>query len=455
MSEKSSGKASLAKKLGRVGILIFALVAGVAIVAFFVSRLEAPERISATENQRAVQVMQVVPTSFSVQASGFGTAQPERTWSAISNVKGRVIFRHDDLESGEILKEGTLLLQTDPIVYELGIREAEAEIASVVAEIEQLKQEGVNAASLLNLEEQRLVLSQTSLERTRSLVASGSVPQSSLDTQLRATLAQRQAVQGLTNQQNIIPIQLSRLDAQKERVLAKLEQVQSDLSDTKIFAPFDIRISEVKVEEFQYINPGQLLLSGDGISASEVVLQVPMQDLRGVLNEVEGQSGGSEQGPGELNISGIEAQVKLVGDEQSWGAQVVRIANGIDPATRTVRVVLRVEQPNSFSNPISNPPLPKGMFVEGILQTRMRAPQLVVPQSAIHQGWVYLLNAESRLERVQVQTLLQQNGMAVIEGGLEGGEYVIINDLVPAISGMLLSATTLDGEVIGMAGDTQ
>ncbi|HHB82899.1 MAG TPA: efflux RND transporter periplasmic adaptor subunit [Devosia sp.] len=451
MNKKASGKISPAKKLGRIAILLFALVAGVAIVAFFVSRLEAPERVSAEENRRAVQVMQVGPTPFSVQASGFGTAEPEHTWSAISNVKGRVIFVHDDLESGEILREGTLLLQTDPSFYELGIREAEAEIASVDAEIEQLRQEAVNAAGLLDLEQQRLVLSETSLERTRSLVASGSVPQSSLDTQLRATLAQRQAVQGLINQQNIIPIQLNRLEAQKERVLAKLEQVQSDLSDTRIYAPFDMRISEVEVEKFQYINPGQRLFSGDDIDASKVVLQVPMQDLRRVLNEVEGQNQGSD----ELNISGIEAQVKLVGDEQSWEAQVVRIANGIDPATRTVRVVLRIEQPGQSFDPNSNPRLPKGMFVQGVLQIQMRDPQIVVPQSAIHQGWVYLVNSESRLERVQVRTLLQQNGMAVIEHGLEGGEYVILDDLVPAISGMALSATTLDGETLNGLGDTQ
>ncbi|MCF6301690.1 MAG: efflux RND transporter periplasmic adaptor subunit [Devosiaceae bacterium] len=446
-----SKKISLGKKLGRIVILLVALGAGVGSIAFFVSRLEPPARVAAAENLRAVQVMQVEPVSFSVQASGFGSAVPEQTWSAISNVKGRVVFRHENLESGEILEQGSLLLQTDPIVYELGIREAEAEIASVVAEIEQLKQEVVNADSLLDLEQQRLALSETALERTRSLMASGSVPQSSLDTQLRATLAQRQAVQGLINQQTIIPIQLNRLDAQKERVLAKLEQVQSDLEDTNIYAPFDMRISEVNVEEFQYVNPGQVLFSGDDIAASEIVLQVPMQDLRRVLNEIGDELGSSE----ELNISGIEAGVKLVGDDQSWDAQVVRIANGIDVATRTVQVVLRVEQPGSSSDLNSNPPLPKGMFVEGVLQAQMKYPQLVVPQGAIHQGWVYLVDEQSRLERREVTVLFQQNGMAVIAEGLEGGEYVILDDLVPAISGMLLEARTLDGKTINAAGEAQ
>ncbi len=206
--------------------------------------------------------------------------------------------------------------------------------------------------------------------------------------------------------------------------------VELDLEDTKVFAPFDLRVSDVKVETHQYINPGQVLFSGDSIETAEVILQVPMQDLRRVLTEV--PSDGDE-----LNIALLDARVQLVDQSQTWDADVIRIANGIDPATRTVRVVLSITQPQDMENPHDNPSLPKGMYVEGALRIDSD-PLLVIPQEAIHEGWVYLVDADNRLERRQVEVSFRQDDMAVILSGLDAGDIVILDDIVPAISGILL-----------------
>ena len=423
-------KTPVKTKLTRILIILVSLAVGVAIVANFVKNKQPPERIPYVEAERAVLVIETAKLPLTIEASGFGSAMPDQTYSAVSNVKGDVIYRHDDLESGALLPEGTLLLEIDPGFYELALTEADAEIASVDAEVAQLNQEAANAALLLELENERLALAEADLERTRSLVASGAVPQASLDTQLRATLQQRQAVQTLENQASIIPIQLSRLEAQKERTLTKRAQVESDLADTKFYAPFDLRVSDVKVELYQYVNPGQMLFAGDSTDTSEVVLQVPMQSLRRVLSEL--PSGD------DLDISQLDAYVQLVGEDQTWDAEVIRIANGIDPATRTVRVVLSIQQPDSMADPIANPPLPKGMYVEGILNFSASEPQMIVPQEAIHEGWVYLVDADSRLERREVEVDYQQDGMAIILSGLEVGETVVLDDVVPAITGILL-----------------
>ena len=293
-----------------------------------------------------------------------------------------------------------------------------------------MNQEAINAALLLELENERLILAETDLSRTRSLVASGAVPQASLDTQLRATLQQRQAVQTLQNQASIIPIQLSRLKAQKERTLSKRGQVESDLADTKFYAPFDLRVNEVKVELYQYINPGQVLFTGDSTDKSEVVLQVPMPNLRRVLSELPSED--------DQDVAALDAYVQLVGSDQTWDASVIRIANGIDPATRTVRVVLSIQQPGDMADPVDNPPLPKGMYVEGILRYAASEPRMIVPQEAIHEGWVYLVDTDSRLVRREIDVDYYQDGMAIIRSGLNEGETVILDDIVPAITGILL-----------------
>ena len=419
-------------KLLRIFTLLVALAAGVGIVGYFVSKKQPPQRIALSEVSRDVQVISAARVPFVISATGFGAARPEKTWSAISNVKGPVTFRRPDLESGAVFPAGTLLLKVDPGLYELALLEAEAEIASADAEIAQLKQENENSAALLDLERQRLELAEAALERIRALLASDAVSQASLETQLRATLQQRQAVQSLVNQQNIFPIQLQRLQAQKERANAKRAQVQSDLADTKIYAPFDLRISEVNVEEFQYINPGQLLFAADGTKASEITLQVPMQALRRVLEQMPANEG-------ELDVSGLAVEIQLIDKSQSWDAQVLRIANGIDPATRTVQVVARVMQPDSTASFTQTPPLPKGMYVQGLLRIAADAPLLVIPQETVHTGEVYIVNAEQRLERRAVEISFRQDGLAIVQSGIEEGEKIVLDDIVPAISGMLLA----------------
>jgi len=418
-------------KLTRILIIVVSLAVGVAIVANFVKNKQPPERVPYVESQHAVRVIETAMLPLTIEASGFGSAVPAQTYSAVSNVKGHVVFRHDDLESGALLLKGTLMLEIDPSFYELALTEADAEIASVDAEVAQLNQEATNAALLLDLENERLTLAEADLTRTRSLVASGAVPQASLDIQLRATLQQRQAVQTLENQASIIPMQLRRLEAQKDRTLTKRAQVESDLADTKFYAPFDLRVSDVKAEAYQYINPSQVLFTADSTDTAEVVLQVPMQNLRRVLSALPSDD--------TLDLAQLNAYVQLVGEDQKWDAEVIRIANGIDPATRTVRVVLAVQQPHSMADPVDNPPLPKGMYVEGILRFAATEPRMIVPQQAIHEGWAYIVDPDNRLERRAVEVDYHQDGMAIILSGLNAGEVVILDDIVPAITGMLLN----------------
>jgi hypothetical protein len=51
---------------------------------------------------------------------------------------------------------------------------------------------------------------------------------------------------------------------------------------------------------------------------------------------------------------------------------------------------------------------------------------------------VYLLDEQQRLQRRAVEVAFEQHDMAVISKGFSGGETLIIDDLSPAINGMLV-----------------
>jgi hypothetical protein len=54
---------------------------------------------------------------------------------------------------------------------------------------------------------------------------------------------------------------------------------------------------------------------------------------------------------------------------------------------------------------------------------------------------LYIADQEDRLERRLVTVAFEQGMVAVIRDGLAAGERVVVSDPVPAIDGMLLSAT--------------
>jgi RND family efflux transporter MFP subunit len=426
----------------RVGMVLAGLVVGVGLIVLFVVNRQIPTRGDAAREIPSLAFIEVRPVPFRLEARGYGVARPAETWQAIANVSGRVVERHPDLESGTLLPSETLLLALDPSRYRLAIADAEAERAGLVAEKAQLAAEEENTRILLELERERLALSEKELSRIERLAADKVVSRSQLDEQRRATLAQRQAVETLANQLRLIPSRRQRIEAGVERAAARLEQARQDLADTRFVAPYDLRLGEVEVEMHQYVGAGQRLFQADSIETAEVEAQIPLNLLRRLMAAVPHPTRRrdaldiSEW----MDFSAIRAEVVLVGAEGvRWPGRMTRVASGLDPATRTVRVVVTVDAPYRGADPPARPVLQRDMYVQVRLSADSPEPLLVVPASAVHQGEVYLVDGQDRLLRRQVAIAFEQRDLAVIREGLAPGERLIVDDPVPAVSGMRLS----------------
>ncbi|WP_227370085.1 efflux RND transporter periplasmic adaptor subunit [Halomonas sp. M20] len=426
---------------GRGLLVALGLAIGILLIVIFVINRQTPSRGEAPLDTPTVRVIEAELMPFAVEARGYGTARPARRWDAIANVPGRVVERHPGLESGTLLAKDSLLLEIDPSRYRLAEAEAKAELASLAAEKAQLEMEAENTGRLLALERERLRLAEQELSRIRRLANSGSVSHSRLDTEERAALSQRQTVQSLENELQLIPSRRQRLEAQSEQASTRLAQARQDLDDTRFVAPYDLRLGGVEAELHQYINAGQRLFSADGIEAAEVVAQVPMDMLRRLLGTQIVRDADDEtlDIAQRMDLSVIEAEVSLVaGKGARWPARVVRIANGLDPATRTAQVVVRVDEPYRHVAPLTHPPLVRDMYVQVRLTSRAPEPLMVVPASAVHQGEIYRVDDERRLVRQPVRIAFEQHDLSVIAEGLSIGETVVVDDLMPAISGMTI-----------------
>lgn len=419
--------------------LVPPIALGLATAAWLVSTAEAPARIDQSEHSVVARIVIAEMTRVRTTVRGYGNVQAARNWEAVAEVAGTIVWRHPDLETGNVIGEGTKVLRIDPTSYELAIAQAEADLAALEADAAQLTVDEANTSRLLSLEEDRLTLAQAELARVRDLSERGVAAQSTLDTQERTTLQVRRGVEELRNANALIPSRRARLEAQVARTRTILARARRDLDKTYISAPFDLRVSEVHVERHQFVSAGQFLVAADDIDRAEITALIPVDSFRRLL------SGATGNGPMTISdlserFADIVAEVRLVSDpSQTWTGRLVRVESALDPQARSVPAVIAVDDPYAGANPPLRLPLVPNMYVEVILTGPEEPARITLPDGAIHEGnVVYLRNEEGRLEVRTVSVDWRQSGIVVLDGGIAAGEEVVTNDLMPAIPGMIV-----------------
>ena len=421
-----------------------------------------PEQAEPIEAARPVRVIEVARGDFVPRALGYGYVQPGSVWDAVAEVAGKVVYRHPDLERGRVLEAGTVILRIDPTDYELAVARNRAALDGVAAQLAELAIRETNTKSLLAIERRALDLSEDDAERKAALLARGNTSQAVADQAEAAVLAQRQEVQNLENQLRLVPAERRLLEADRALKQVQLREAERDLARTEIRLPFDARIADVPIEEAQSAAVNQTLAVADSIDVAEVPAQLAIEHIRPLIPAGQELSSMSVASLSVLPRRwGIEATVRLrAGDMTAeWDARFDRIGDTVDPQTRTIGFIVAVDDPYRKVIPGVRPPLIKNMYVEVELRSAVRPERIVVPRVAVNAGpegrpVVYLAGADDRLAIRAVSLGPAQSDFVVVEAGLDGGERVVVSDLVPAIEGMLLAPRpdpALAARVLGQA----
>ena len=424
-------------------VFFIPVIIGIIAIVLLKQNSSVPKQKPAQELATSVRTIPIPQLDVSPIAIGYGTVQPVTTWDAVAQVEGVITYKHPQLNKGAIIEKDILILQIDPTNYELKISQMQADILANTAQIEELEVKLENTKASLDIENKALALTKKELQRLQRLVKKGGVSFSEVEAQERAMLTQQQSVQSQTSSLKLFPSQRALLEAQLQQKQSLLESAKRDLDNTKITMPFTGRISIDNIELDQHARIGNTLTAADALDKVEIEIQIPIRYFRGLMNP-------KAQSINLLDLSqknikqglGITAQVVLRegGIHTHWKAKFSRLTDTLDPKTRTIGVIVEVENPYADVKPGSRPPLIKGFFVEVHLTGAIRSESLVVPRSAIHNGHLYLIDNESRLKITKVSTELLQAEFAVISGEIKQNETLVVSDLVPAIRGMLLSA---------------
>ncbi len=146
----------------------------------------------------------------------------------------------------------------------------------------------------------------------------------------------------------------------------------------------------------------------------------------------------------------VVLRAEFAGRKHTWHGRVVRTEGEIDPRSRAVNVVVRVEQPYA-----EDPPLAVGLFVSAEILGRRLENAIVLPRSALREGrdadQVLVVDDEDRIRFRTVEVLRAQRGRVVLGSGLAAGERVAVSPLATAVEGMKVRVVADDNEPMAQA----
>lgn len=399
------------------------------------------------ELQRAATLVKVIAaTRFSLapQVSGFGEVITDILLEGKSEISGKLVYVHPQLKQGVILAKDTIVVRIDENDYQLALKKAQAELAVSRANLTELDINLKDAQADLLLIAQRLEISQKELKRNQALIKKGSISQSKVDEQRSGMLLLKQELQKLQSQLATLPSQRDVLKANETIAQANVESQKRNLQRTIIRLPFTARVTQEFAENNQFVTQGALLFKAQNINRVLVNAQFPLEQFNILakgfpanINIREAIQNSSESGS-LFSQLGLSATIQLAGyKEASWHAKVERFLSNLDPSSRTLGVIVSVDNPYQDVRPGVKPPLLEGMFTEVILKGAPRN-FFVIPRDALHENELYIVGANNKLVRKTVSAD-KQGAMLLLEQGIEDGEKIITADLFPAITGMSLS----------------
>lgn len=351
-----------------------------------------------------VRVLTVAPTEVDLGVRSQGSVIPVTEADLVSEVAGTIVWTAESFEVGGFFDAGEVLLRLDRRDYELALASARAALA----------QAGVGLAR----EQAEADVAREEWEE----LGGGGEP---------SPLVLRQP-------------QLAEARAQVEAALANKRRAELDLERTAIRAPFAGRLRAKRVDRGEFVNRGVPLATIYAVDAAEVVLPVPDSELAFLDLPLGSELGDS--GPR------VVLRAQFAGGRHEWEGRVVRVGGEIDPATRMVNLIARVDDPYQAS--ANRPPLSVGLFVDAEVVGRSVESVFQVPRGALVGADRVWLVDDGRLVLRQVGILRADPEVVIVSAGLSAGDRISLTILESAVDGMRVTPQP-EPEATGTGGSAQ
>tara|TARA_B100001245_G_scaffold86164_1_gene62195 strand:+ start:158 stop:1282 length:1125 start_codon:yes stop_codon:yes gene_type:complete len=329
-----------------------------------------------------VKTMMILPRTVKASISSQGIVQPESELILLSELSSRVEWLSPKMEAGSSFKQGDTLIVLDKRDYELALISAESQV--------------LNAEVNLEREQAESELAKKEWKR----VGAG----------LGSDLALRKP-------------QMAQAKATYAAAKASLEQAKRNLSRTIFIAPFDGRVRTSSIDIGTTVFPGTSIGNIYATDAYEVRLPIADQDVPYSGLEFNGQKIEENK----------RLDVIIIQGDNKWPAKIVRTEAEIDPVTRMMAVVAKVD--NSDKKMFTTP-LAVGQFVQAKISGIEISNISVLPRSSVRNESVWVVDNQMSMQNRSVDVLRNEDDFALIGEGFEPGDRLLTSRVSSLVNGL-------------------
>jgi len=407
-----------------VRVFFVLLVAVVIAVALVIMRPQA-ERQVPVQKGRLVEVFPARAEDFQMVVEAFGTVAPRQSLKLVAQVRGQVVDIYQSFKEGGFVKKGTRLIQIDPRTYSLEVKRRKVQIMQSEAELKRLKQEVVNLKSRVKIANSDVALAKSEYLRLKKLIDRKVIAQSQLDKAEQAYLASRERRQTIKNRLALIGPQREQLIAARDMADVMCQQADLDLERSGIVAAFDGWVLEKAVEVGQHVNVGQQLGSIYKAGELDIEVSIPTKEFKWL-----------PAGMGEDLSVAADVIFRNTGDQQVWQGRVARVKARMDQRTRTLSVVIEVDESATAQEAVSGIRLRPGMFVTIKIKGKEVNRAYVLPRYVVYPGDVVYTLKDDQLKIKDVGILRSYKDSVIVNEGLSEDDQIISTPLSGVVDGM-------------------
>ena len=329
-----------------------------------------------------VKTMMILPQTVKATISSQGIVQPESELNLLSELNSRVEWLSGKMEAGSSFRKGDTLIILDKRDYELALIAAESQV--------------LNAK--VNLEREQAESDLAKKEWKRVGAGSGT------DLALRKP-------------------QMAQAKATYAAAKASLEQAKRNLSRTIFIAPFNGRVRNSRIELGTTVFPGTLLGNIYATNAYEIRLPIADQDVLFSGLEFNGQKIKESK----------RLDVLIIQGENQWSAKVVRTEAEIDPVTRMMAVVAKID---NIDDKMFIKPLAVGQFVQAKISGIEMKNISVIPRSSVRNESAWVVDEQMTMQNRTVEVIRNESEFALIGEGFELGDKLLTSRVSSLVNGL-------------------